>query len=435
MKKTFPYRYRVLILLFFLTLITYLDRIFISLVGVRIKSEFKLSNEQFGWVLGAFALAYALFEIPSGVLGDRIGQRKVFIRIVIWWSLFTALTGAVTGLTTLMITRFLFGMGESGAYPNSSGTISRWLPVTETSKGISWLSIGANTGAAIAPLIVIPVAVAYGWRFPFFVNGFIGLLWVLVCFLWFRNHPSEMKNITKEEKDFIEKNRRFTNHKKPFPWKTAFKNRSLLALMLAFYCCQWGNYFFIAWMPVYLQEGRHFSENEMKMTTSYLYIVGIIGALTAGVVSDWLVKRKGVRFGRRFIAMFSLGMIGALILLTAKTANNTIVVASLIIAHLFYLPSVIASFSTCVDIGGDNAGTVAGIMNCFGQLGAFFMAVIFGKIVDVTHSFTTPLFILAAVLFAGCLCWLFIDAGKPLIAENTGGLHVKTGNEKILIVN
>ena len=170
MKKIFPYRYRVLILLFFLILITFLDRVCISLVGVRIKSEFKLTNEQFGWVLGAFALAYAIFEIPSGTLGDRIGPRKVFIRIVLWWSLFTALTGATTGLLTLMSTRFLFGVGEAGAYPNSSGTISRWLPAAENARGISWLSIGSSAGAAIAPLIVIPIASAYGWRAPFFVN-------------------------------------------------------------------------------------------------------------------------------------------------------------------------------------------------------------------------------------------------------------------------
>src|SRR5258708_23979268 len=109
MKNKFPYRYRVLILLFFLILITYLDRVCISLVGVRIKSAFNLSNEQFGWVLGAFALAYALFEIPAAAMADRIGQKKVFIRIVIMWSLFTALTGATIGLTTLIITRFLFG--------------------------------------------------------------------------------------------------------------------------------------------------------------------------------------------------------------------------------------------------------------------------------------------------------------------------------------
>src|SRR5882757_8192748 len=134
MNKQFPYRYWVLIFLFFLTLITYLDRVSISLVGVRIKAAFHLSNEQFGWVLGAFALAYALFEIPSGIAGDRYGQRAVFIRIVLWWSLFTALTGATSGLITLIITRFLFGAGEAGAFPNGTSTISRWFPVAETSR-------------------------------------------------------------------------------------------------------------------------------------------------------------------------------------------------------------------------------------------------------------------------------------------------------------
>src|SRR5947209_13888206 len=117
MSRAVPYRHRVLVLLFFLILITYLDRICISLVGIRIKSDFHLSNEQFGWVLGAFALAYACFEIPSGILADRIGQRAVFLRIVLWWSAFTALTGVTTGFVTLLITRFLFGMGESGAFP------------------------------------------------------------------------------------------------------------------------------------------------------------------------------------------------------------------------------------------------------------------------------------------------------------------------------
>ena len=418
MKRNFPYRYRVLIFLFFLTLITYLDRVSISLVGVRIKAAFKLSNEQFGWVLGAFAIAYAIFEIPSGIAGDRYGQRAVFMRIVLWWSLFTALTGATTGLFSLIWVRFLFGAGESGAYPNSSGTISRWFPVTETARGISWLSMGANSGAAIAPLIVIPLAAAYGWRAPFFINGVIGLIWVLVCFLWFRNHPSEMKNISKEEVLYIEKNRRFTRGNQHFPWKLAIKNPSLIALVLAFYCCQWGNYFFLAWMPVYLQEGRHFSENDMKATTSYLFIVGLLGAFLAGFVSDWLVKRQGVKMGRRIIGISSMVTIGGLILLTAITSNNTVVIISLMVAHFFYLPGVITFFSTCVDIGGDYAGTVAGVMNCFGQLGSFFMAIVFGKIVDVTHSFTTPLFILSGVLITGSLFWFIINPAKSLSLKN-----------------
>jgi MFS family permease len=128
MNITFPYRHRVLVMLCALTTITYLDRITISIVGVRVKAELGLSNEQFGWVLGAFSLAYALFEIPSGVLGDRIGPRAVFIRIVLFWSLFTAVTGMVNTLPLLLLVRFLFGVGESGTYPNILIVMSRWFP-------------------------------------------------------------------------------------------------------------------------------------------------------------------------------------------------------------------------------------------------------------------------------------------------------------------
>ncbi len=419
MKNKFPYRYRVLVFLFFLTLITYLDRICISLVGVRMKAEFNLTNEQFGWVLGSFALAYAIFEIPSGVLGDRIGQRAVLIRIVLLWSLFTALTGATTGLMSLLVGRFLFGMGESGAYPTSSAVISRWFPAGETARSMSSLFVGQNAGAAIAPLIVIPIVVAFGWRASFFVNGFIGLSWVLVCFLWFRNNPSEMKTVTEEERNFIESNRRFTEHKKGFSWKIALKSRTLRALAAAMFCSQWGQYFFIAWMPVYLQEGRHFSENDMKMITSYFFIIGIAGVLSAGFLSDWLVKRRGLRFSRRFLGMLPLSLLALSFFIDAVTSNNTIVIISLFTGQLFYSFTPIVAFSTCVDIGGSHTGTVAGIMNFFGQAGAFFLAVTFGKIVSSTHNFNTPLFVISVVLLGGSLSWLAVDPTKQ-VAGGTG---------------
>ena len=418
MNRIFPYRSRILIFIFFLILITYLDRVCVSLLGVRIKSEFHLSNEQFGWVLASFSLAYALFEIPSGALGDRIGQRAVLLRIVLWWSIFTALTGITAGLISLIVVRFLFGMGEAGALPTSSAVISRWFPASETSRGLSSVFLGLNVGAAIAPLIVIPVAIAYGWRISFFINGFLGFLWVLVCYSWFKNNPSEMRNITAQEKTYIEENRRFKLHNRNLKWKAGIKNRNLLVLAMAFLCSQWGNYFFLAWMPVYLQEGRHFSENEMKMTSFYVFITGIIVVTLAGVSSDWLVKKRGLLFARRFFGMFALGGLSISLLAASITTNNTVVTIVLIIGHLFFSANGIASFSTCVDIGGNNAGTAAGIMNFFGQMGAFLLAISFGKIADLAHNFNVPILVLAGVLFMGCLLWLFVDPRKQLIIES-----------------
>jgi MFS transporter, ACS family, glucarate transporter len=409
-----PYRRRVLVLLFFLIFITYLDRVCISLVGVRIKSAFHLNNEQFGWVVGAFALAYAIFEIPSGMLVDRIGQRAVFIRIVLWWSFFTALTGLATGLTTLMITRFLFGMGESGAYPNSSSTVARWFPASETGRSMSVLFIGQNAGAAFAPLIVVPVAIHFGWRVPFYVNGMIGVVWVLICWLWFHNEPSRMKGISAEEISLIEEKRRFFPHHQKFPWKTLFKSRRMWALLLGFFSSQWALYFFVAWMPVYLQQGRHFSENDMKMTTSYLFIFGMAGALFSGFLNDWLVRKKGLVFGRRAIGLGSLGGAGLCLLLTALTTSNTVVVISLFSCCLIYSFYAVTAFSTCIDVGGSKAGTVAGIMNFAGQTGAFFLSIVFGKIADLTHSFNYPVLLIAIILILGSIVWLGIDPSKKI---------------------
>jgi MFS transporter, ACS family, glucarate transporter len=409
------YRQRVMILLYFLILITYLDRITISLVGVRIKEAFHLSNTQFGWVLSAFVLAYALFEIPTGLMGDRLGQRKVLLRIVIWWSVFTALTGAVMGLTSLIAVRFMFGMGEAGAYPNSCGVISRWMPRTETSRGMSWLGMGAPTGAALAPLIVVPIASAYGWRTPFFVNGILGLVWVLICWSWFRNHPREMKGISSEEKKLIEKNRNYFKHDQPFAWKLVLGNPMLWALFLSYFSIQWANYFLSAWLPTYLQEGKHFSEQQMKTTTSLVFSVGILAAFLFGIVSDRMIKKKGNAFARKSIALFSFVIIILSVLISALATDHILVTISFVFADFSLVIIVLTCFSTCIDMGGDRVSTITGIMNFCGQSGAFLMSIIFGKLVDFTHNYETPQYVMLGVLIIGGTCWLGIDASKKII--------------------
>ena len=398
--------------------ITYLDRITIGLVGKRIISEFNLSNEQFRWVLSAFSLAYALFEIPSGMLGDRKGQKVVLTRIVIWWSLFTALTGATTGLLSLIIVRFLFGMGEAGALPNASGVISRWLPANELSRGLSASLVGQIAGAAIAPFIVIPLAMAFGWRTTFFVNGCIGLLWVAVCALWFRNNPSEMEGVPEDEKKFIEKTRCVTSHSQTISFRKIIRNRSLIALVLSFFCSQWGMYFFIAWMPLYLQQGRFFSESDMKFVASIIFVLAVVTSLAAGVFSDWLVQKRGLKFGRRSMGMFSLGLNGILFLIEATTHSNTLLIACFITGFACQLILGVAAFGVCIDVAGNHAGTVSGLMNCIGQLGAFCVGIVFGRIVDATQNFNAPLFLISVLMCIGSLLWLWVDPTRKLVLED-----------------
>lgn len=397
-----------------LTTLTYLDRICISLVGVRLKSDLQLSNEQFGWVLASFALAYAIFEIPSGMLGDRIGPRKVFIRIVLWWSFFTACTGLVQGLTALIIVRFLFGMGESGTYPNTMLAVSRWIPLSETGKALSWVGIGSQIGSAIAPLIIVPIASSYGWRSPFFLIGFIGVVWVWLYMSWFRDFPGQMRKMPAEEKDMIKNSCRHKEVQHLVPWKLIFRNKTLWPLMLMYFCCQWANYFFVAWMPIYLQEGRGFSEHSMKVITSVLFIAGIIGFLTGGAAGDWFLRNHGLKYARRATGMLGLGACGLFFLLAAISSNASITASCLVMANFSFSFGVMVSYAVCTDIGRNNSGTVTGAMNFFGQIGEFFLAVLFGKIVQVTHQFNYPLYLVAMVLFSGCLLWLAIDPEKTL---------------------
>ena len=198
------------------------------------------------------------------------------------------------------------------------------------------------------------------------------------------------------------------------PWKIILQNRNLRALMLMYFCCQWANYFFIAWMPIYLQEGRMFLEKDIKGIIFTLFVVGIAGFLLGGFTGDLLVRKKGLLFGRRFVGMVGLGMCGILIFFAGILSDNTIAAYCLVAANGFFSFGVMVSYAVCTDIGRNNAGTVTGAMNFFGQMGAFFLAIIFGKILDLTHNFSYPVFIVAGVMITGCLLWLKIDPTKQV---------------------
>jgi sugar phosphate permease len=188
-------------------------------------------------------------------------------------------------------------------------------------------------------------------------------------------------------------------------------------LLISFYTTQWALYFFVAWMPVYLQEGRHFSEAGMKIITSWLFIIGALSGLIAGNVIDWLVKRKGLRTGRRISGATSVAVMALVFLVAAITSNSTVAVICFLIGNFFLWHSVVCSVSVSVDIGGERAATLYGLVNFVSQIGAFSFAVVFGKIVDVTHNFNTPLYLTAALLVVGSLVWLVIKADKPLFDE------------------
>jgi len=233
-------RYAVLAFVCALSVITYLDRVCIAGSAPFITSELGLTPSQMGFVFGAFTLAYAAFEVPSGWLGDMIGPRKVMTRIVVWWSVFTTLTGLVHRLWSLIAVRFLFGAGEAGAYPNTTKVISRWMPRAERgfAQGMVWMC--GRAGGAFAPGLVIFMIARMGWRPTFWIFGTIGLFWAALFWSWFRDTPKEKARVNEPELLIIQAGQGSAapsrNAQFRVPWSRLLLSGNLWAICWMYFC-------------------------------------------------------------------------------------------------------------------------------------------------------------------------------------------------------
>ena len=402
-----------LLLLVALAIITFLDRISIAVAGPRIQEELHISPERWGWILGAFVLAYGLFEIPTGALGDRTGQGRVITRIVIWWSAFTALTGAATGFWWLLLVRFLFGAGEAGAYPNASGVIARWFPVPEHARSQGFIWAASRFGGALSPLLVVPLQAALGWRAAFWILGAVGILWAVIWKLWYHDRPEDQPGITAEELAEAPAAGDAPRHC-ALPWKTIAGNPQIWVLVAMYWCYAWGSWFYFAWFPTYLVKSAGFSEKQMGVIAALPFLMGTLGNLMGGVLSDRLVARWGLRLGRVVPGSLSLALSAALLVGMTMTHEKTaIVILSSLgvgVADLM-LP---VAWAICIDIGRDYAGAVTGTMNTAGQLGGFVCSVTFGYIVQATGSYSVPVWIIAALVLIAAFLFTRIDPTRPL---------------------
>ena len=405
-------RYKVLGMLFLASIITYLDRIAIAAAAPRMSSELGLSATQMGLVFSAFVFAYGLFEVPGGWMGDRFGPRLILTRIVVWWSAFTALTGAVRGYTTLLICRFLFGAGEAGFFPNSSCTISRWFPFGEraSATGVVWTA--SRLGAAIAPLIVVPLQRALGWRPVFYIFGVVGVVWAAAWYLWFRDYPREKSGVSEAEIDEIGEAGRAAHVS--LSWKVALTSPNLWAVMLMYHTYCYSAYWFFSWMPTYLVKAR--GVEAFAAFAALPYLMGALANAAGGYTSDWLVRRLGLKWGRRSIGIFSMVSAGGFMLLSIALDNKLLGILALSFSFAvsdFMLPN---CWAVCLDIGKRYAGTVSGAMNMAGQMGSTIAAAAYGGLVE-KHGWNTPLIGLAAFSLISALLWLAIDPTKLLVPE------------------
>jgi ACS family glucarate transporter-like MFS transporter len=406
------YRNRVLGLLSLLMVITYLDRVCISVAGPRMQEDLHIGAVGWGWVTGVFAFAYAVFEIPTGALGDRIGPRRVITRIVLWWSAFTSLTGAITGYYPLLATRFFFGMGEAGAFPNASVAVARWFPVRERGRAFGIILMASQIGGAIAPLLVVPIQMRYGWRASFYAFGFLGVAWSVIWYRWFRDSPAEKAGITKAEleetRDLVAK----ADHS--LPWGIALRSGNLWAVMAVAFCYVYSFFFFQSWFHTYLVKGRGYSESGLLLST-LPFLVAACANGSGGIVSNALVRRLGLKWGRRSIGLVGLASAAMFAVAVLLTKNNLL---ALIFLSLLYGGITLqqpAAFAVCLDIGGEYAGAVTGAFNTASQVGSLVSSVVFGYLVDHYGNYNAPFIPMALLLCIGALLWFKIDPTLELI--------------------
>jgi MFS family permease len=402
-------RHRVLGLLVLLFGITYLDRVCISVAGPRMQDDLHIDPIGWGWVTGAFTISYCLFEIPTGILGDRIGPRRVLTRVVLWWSAFTALTGAATSYVPLLVARFLFGAGEAGAYPNSSIVVSRWFPPTMRATICGVTLMASQIGAALAPLLVVPMQMRYGWRASFFAFGVLGVCWSLAWHAWFRDFPGPMQAPAHGAAPVQFAST--TGHS--FPWRSAFRSQTAIALMALAFCYVYVFNFFQTWFQTFLVKGRGFSETGLLLST-LPYAVAVVATLSGGAVSDALVRKLGPRRGRRALGAGALGVAGVCVIAAMLSRQHVVTVVLLAVVYGGITFQQAGVFGVCLDIGRQHAGAMVGLMNTVAQIGGLVGTVAYGYLVQHFGNYDAPFVPMAGLLFLGAVLWLRVDASQVL---------------------
>jgi sugar phosphate permease len=404
-------RYRVAGLTFALAMITYLDRVCIATLTPSIVAEFSLTKVQMGYVFSAFALAYAAFEIPTARYADCIGTRAILTRIVVWWSLFTMATGAAFNFASLLVTRFLFGAGEAGAWPSAARTIGRWIPRTERGLIQGLFFASAYLAGAFAPLLVTLLLGWGSWRWVFGLFGLIGLIWAAVWHVWFRSEPAEHRDVNAAELKLItagcETEQRHAGGGRF--WRQVLLNRNVLALCLMYVPNSCIFYFCITWLPTYLKERHHFAAISLSVFTGLPLLVGAVGVVLGGWAMDGLSRRFGDRIGRCGLGAGAY-LVASLALLAVPFSGAPVVAAGLIAlavaANTFTLS---AAWGTCIDIGGSNSGVVSATMNTAGQIGSLLCPLVVAYTLQWFNNWDISIFIMSALFFIGAICWVIID--------------------------
>ena len=438
-------RFVLVFLLFLHTVNTYMDRVCISAAkGAMQKDISGLDDQMMGYVFGIFAIGYALFQIPAGWFSDRAGPRRALTIVVIIWSIFTALSGAVYTAISLLVVRFLFGAGEAGAYPGATRALYSWLPAKERGIGQGIFHSGARVGAALSLLVMPWVIDVIGWRMTFVCNAVVGLVWGAVWWLWYRNEPSEHAKVNEAELQMIREGlEEEARTETKVPYIQVVTSANVLLAMFQYAASNITFFISITWLQPYL---RKTWGEEYGYLASLPLLCGAVALWISGYAVTYLHKLGMPVMSRRLPAMvgYSLGAFGLLLCTQAAEANSVwVFIACFSLATFGVEMTLSPSWAFCMDIGGSRSGAVSAAMNMVGNMGAAVSAVAFPYFVS---NVTIPMiaektgtansfFVFAAGMNAlAVVAWLFMNPGRELKQISDKALHNRLALFVALIV-
>lgn len=410
----------ILVMLIFLGVVTFLDRINITVAGSAIMKDLNLTPDQWGWILSAFILSYGLMQIPMGAMGDKRGHRSTLALIVLWWSAFTAFTGMAGGFVSLILIRFMFGIGEAGSSPCSTGVISRWFPKKEVGKAQGYIWAASRMGGALTPFIVLPVITYLGWRAAFYILGAVGVIWSIVWYLFYRNQPKEMRGITQPEIDEAPVSQMETNSAKvSIPWKSLLSSKQFWLILSMYFFYAFGSWFFFSWFPTFMELGRGFEKDQLTYAIAVPFVMSMIGNISGGYLTDKLSAKYGLKVGRKALGSSSLIISAVFMFLAAFIPGKMQVFIFLSLAFGIIDLMLPSAWALCIDLGKKYSGAVSGAMNTAGNLGGFVCSLIFGYVVSATGNYNLPLYIIAGMLVISAIIFMFIDPTKQIISDES----------------
>lgn len=416
--RGFPKRFLLVFASFLLAVLLYVDRVCISTAKTPITTELGLSDEQFGWVLSAFALGYALFQTPSGILADRFGPRRVLTAVVALWSLFTGLTGAAFNFVSMLVVRFLFGAGEAGGFPGIARAVYSWIPMRERGVVTGVNFSGGRLGAAFAMPVVAWMVESLGWRQMFVLLMLIGFGWAVIWYLWFRDDPTHHARISRDELDFIVANRQQSSASADTGGKltgrTMVKSRNLWYAMVQYFCSNFTFFFCLTWLFPHLKSTYNLDTVSAGWYAAAPFVAGAIGNVFAGWLIDRIYRTGRWKLSRQLpaIAGFALAAIGLIASVYMDTPGAAVAWLSLAIfgADMTLAPS----WSFCIDIGRGNSGAVSGTMNMAGNIGSFVTSLAFPYLLKWTGG-PSLFFVLGAALNVLAIgLWLLVKPERRI---------------------